>query len=167
MKRKIQIMILAVSMLLVAGCSSNNLSDSVNDAATATNGSAVDNGSAANSGFLTVENDVFTFEQLVLLSGANEADVLELFGIAEKQDSYSIVLFGEDVSVVLTSEGDTVSAMELTFEGVERQLVENAIAEQLGHDGTSAENVVTWTYQNNTVTLADGDNGCVVTIAKA
>ncbi len=169
MKRKIQVMLLAGCMLLLAvGCGSKSLSDSVNDAATVESGSAAaNNETGTDTAALNVENDSFTFEQLTLQVGEKEADVLTFLGATEKKDSYSTILFGEDVSIVLTSDGDTVSAAELTFEGTDSEAVANAIGEQLGQDGESTDNIVKWTYQNNTVTLTMSDNGCVVEITKA
>ncbi len=168
MRRKIQVMILAACMLLAAGCGSKDLSDSVNNAATSANGSAAPTSeSAAGTPSLNVENDTFTFEQLVRQAGAKEADVLTLLGAKEKSDSYATTLFGESVTVVLTSEGDTVSAIKLTFAGTNADSVINAIAEELGMDGERTDNTATWSYQNNTVTLTTDNQNCVVDITKA
>ena len=116
---------------------------------------------------LNVENDTFTFEQLVRQAGAKEADVLTLLGAKEKSDSYATTLFGESVTVVLISEGDTVSAIKLTFAGTNADSVINAIAEELGMDGERTDNTATWSYQNNTVTLTTDNQNCVVDITKA
>lgn len=168
MRRKIQVMILAACMLLAAGCGSKNLSDSVNDAATAGNGSAAPaSESVEGTPSLNVENDTFTFEQLARQAGAKEADVLTLLGASEKSDSYSTTLFGESVTVALTSEGDTVSAIQLTFTGTNADSVINAIAEELGQDAERTDDTATWTYQDNTVTLTADNQKCVVNIAKA
>ena len=168
MKRKIQVMILAACMVLAAGCAWKDLSDSVNDAATADNGSAVTASEpAAGTPSLNVENDTFTFEQLARQAGAKETDVLAMLGANEKSDSYSTTLFGESVTVVLTSEGDTVSAIKLTFVGTNADSLINAIAEELGQDGENTDDITTWTYQNNTVTLTKDNQNCVVNITKA
>ena len=92
---------------------------------------------------------------------------MTLLGAKEKSDSYATTLFGESVTVVLISEGDTVSAIKLTFAGTNADSVINAIAEELGMDGERTDNTATWSYQNNTVTLTTDNQNCVVDITKA
>lgn len=165
MKKGLQVITIAVLMLMAAGCGSNTLSGSVKDAANAAGSGVVDTADSTQTASLNVENDGFTFEELTRKVGATETDVLTLIGAADKSDAYETTLFGEKTQIVLTSDGETISTIQLTFADTNADSLKNAISEQLAQDGEGTDAGTKWTYEGSTVTLS-GDQGCTVTITK-
>lgn len=115
---------------------------------------------------LNVENDIFTFDELIQLIGKEEKSALILFDLDKKAETYKSVLFGEEVEITLETESETIQAIQIVFGKTDQELLDNAISEQLGRDGEEKEEKVTWKLENGNVVLCPEEDGCRVMIEK-
>lgn len=113
---------------------------------------------------LTVENDTFTVDDLISGIGSEEAGLLTILGVTEPAESYEANLFGQKATVTITANEGTVSAVNMEFSSVDAGSVRNAVAEQLGQDGETADDATTWTSGDRTIVLTETDTGCTVEI---
>lgn len=162
MKKRVLALVFAAFMITLAGC-----------------GQAKDNNSGSGSGdtlsepenvqqaeSLNVENDKFTFGELVQQVGAAEKDVIEFLGSEEQSKSYSTELFGEKVEISLGAEDNTVRSIRLVFSKTKAESLKNAISEQLGKNGEDSGKKTEWKDESGVITLSSGDSGCVVEITQ-
>lgn len=162
MKRRLQALVFAAFMLMLAGCGSNQKADNGSGSGAA----PVKTEEIQSTKSLDVENDKFTFDELSQQIGAKETDVIEFLGAKEKSKTYSTKLFGETVEISLNAEEDVVGTIQLVFPDTDQELLKNAISEQLGQDGKSDDKKTEWKDKSGVITLSSGEGGCVVEITE-
>ena len=124
MKRRIQALVFAAFMLMLAGCGSNTKADNGSGSGAApTKTEVVQEEVQAKKMSLDVENDQFTFDALSQQVGAKEADVIKFLGAKEKSKTYSTKLFGEAVEISLDTEEEVVGAIRLVFADTDQELL--------------------------------------------
>lgn len=115
---------------------------------------------------LNVENDTFTFDELVMKIGAGEADMLAFLGVEQAAESYATMLFGESASIVVTSTDGIITNITMNFAATNADSVTNAVSEQLGQDAAVTDGVTQWNFEENIITLSQSGDGCVIEIHK-
>lgn len=117
-------------------------------------------------GSLDVENDTFAFEEMTSFVGKPEKDLISLIDADGHPDGFATKLFGEDVAISCTVDGEKVTGIRLLFAQTDGKLLANAISEELGSDPDEAEGGLVWTYQGKVVRQQDADGGILVTVAQ-
>lgn len=115
-------------------------------------------------GSLNVENDAFEFENMTSYVGKPEVELITLIGAEDHPDEYATKLFGEDVSISVSTDKENVSEIRLLFSDTDKELLINAIGEQLGTDPEEVEDVLEWTYLGKIIQLEDLEEGILVTV---
>lgn len=113
---------------------------------------------------LSVENDSFTFDQLVSYLGQTKESLAAFLQVSAVSEVYEAVIFGESVTIGIQGEANSIQNMVLTFSGTNADSLFIAISEQLGQDGVDEGDIVKWQFDNTTVTLMQNEAGCVVEI---
>lgn len=115
-------------------------------------------------GSLDVENDTFEFENMTSYIGGRESDLATLVGADSHLNGFATKLFGRDVQISTEVDGDIVIAIQLLFPEIEKELLTNAIGEQLGTDPEEFENVLRWEYLDRIIEQQDTESGVLVTV---
>lgn len=138
--------------------------ENTDSADTASSTSEADAGEVDTTAALNVAEDAFTFDSLITQVGAPEADVLKMLGVQGAADAYNAKLFGEDVTIALTSADGVVKEITVTFPTTNIDSVNNAVSEQIAQDGESVDGGTRWTFEDKTVSLLPEGDGCVISI---
>lgn len=112
---------------------------------------------------LNVENDTFTFIEIVDLVGQNKSSLSKLAGEG-KSGKINTSLFGEKVTIDVEDKEDKINVIRLTFEDVNQKPLISAISEQLGKDGKEEKEKTKWSCEKYTIELSDDNQHCIVTI---
>ncbi len=144
--------------------SSEGEADTGEEDAAASSENEADAGDVDSTEALNVAEDAFTFDALVSQVGEPEADTLKTIGVEEPADTYNVKLFGEDASMVITSEEDVVQKITVTFPSSNIDSVRNAVSEQIAQDGEEEDKSTTWTFEDKSVSLSPEGDGCVIDI---
>lgn len=150
MKRKCVILLAAVGVLVFSACSKNEDQD-IRESLKEEN--------------LNIQNDAFYFSDLINLIGQNESGISDIPDMTKRDnDSYSALLFGQDVTIKIKSDKSVISDISISFENTEKKLLENAISEQMGTDAEEKGNCMYWETDDIVVEFNDSDQESIVTI---
>lgn len=116
-------------------------------------------------GSLDVENDTFEFENMTSFIGKPESELIALIGAEGHPEGFATKLFGEDVSITTAVDGESVTEIKLVFPSTDKELLVNALGEQLGTDPEESEGVLSWTYLGKVIRLQDVEEGIQVTVS--
>lgn len=168
MKKKILILLSVLLLIVMAGCGNKEAGESTdgNQEGTQSEEEEVVVSTGDSTPALSVANDQFTFDELVLQIDVTEASLAGFLGAAETSEAYSTKLFDQDVTINVKAEDKIVQSLELVFEDVDPDSVKIAIGEQLGQDMEEVKGNMQWTFEGNTIVLTKNDTGCIVTIQK-
>lgn len=183
MRRKICVLLSVALIVSMAGCGaaankdkaggestskvtsqSTESEKNTESAGTASSTSEADAGEVDTTAALDVAEDAFTFDSLISQIGIPEADVLKMLGVQGGAEAYNAKLFGEDVTIALTSGDGGVQEITVTFPATNIDSVSNAVSEQIAQDGESVDGGVRWTFEDKTVSLSPEGDGCVISI---
>lgn len=113
---------------------------------------------------LSVENDVFTLDELVSQRGKTAEALAEFLKVESVAESYEAVLFGENMTIQIIEEEELITSLKLTFVGTDVDSLFIGISEQLGQDGVDEENTSIWEYGETTIVLSQEEDNCIVEI---
>lgn len=116
-------------------------------------------------GSLDVENDTFEFENMTSFIGKTESELIALIGAEGHPEGFATKLFGEDVRITTTVDGENVTEIKLVFPSTDKELLINALGEQLGTDPEESEGVLSWTYLGKVIRQQDIEEGILVTVS--
>lgn len=116
---------------------------------------------------LSVENDSFTFIEVLNLVGQNRSDLSKLID-EEKNEKINASLFGEKVTINVEDKDDKISVIELIFEDANLKPLVSAISEQMGKEGKEEKEKqqTKWNYEKHTVELSCENQKCIVKISE-
>ena len=116
-------------------------------------------------GSLDVENDTFEFENMTSFIGKPESELIALIGAEGHPEGFATKLFGEDVSITTAVDGESVTEIRLVFPSTDKELLVNALGEQLGTDPEESEGVLSWIYLGKVIRQQDIEEGILVTVS--
>lgn len=182
MKKKVVLLFvtLLIGGMMITGCGNkdnnnanvenNNVEDnSGEDNNTEDNSSEsnnVQNSIVKNPEMLTVENDKFSFDELVMMVGEKESAMLKFLGVNETADTYEALLYGQKVALTFECKENIVGKITVTFTTSDMESISNATAEQLGQDGKIVNEVISWTFEEINIALSQNEEKCVIEIFK-
>lgn len=113
---------------------------------------------------LDVEEDPFSFEELLLQIEEPESDVRSFIGFEDEGTEAELTLFGEPAVLTMEVSEDQCRSFRLRFSETAVDQLENAISEQLGTNSTEEGDVFIWWYSGQYIALYEMGEGCLVDI---
>lgn len=163
-KKRLFVISLIIVLIFAAGCNSKKNKKEADSSVQQEETSEENTDNVSSTEALDVSNDTFSFDGAVSWIGTQETEVITALGAQETGEAYETQLFGEDVSVGLTSEEGVVKSIQVTFASTNMESVANAVSEQLGQDGENTDETVKWNFEEKEIVLSQSGDGCVLDI---
>lgn len=162
MKKRFAAVMVITCLLLLSACGSMKTADKLNDTDSSKQTKLEEKLDDVEP--LDVENDEFTFENLVTMIGRETTAAWELIGAKESDSAVNTNIFGEELELKINEKGGVVKSFNLVFKKTKYEQLKNAVSEQLAQDGTEAEGLISWEYDGNTILLSVIEGNIVVDI---